>query len=158
MAYFNNDHFKPLNKLQGAVYHGINPEQQRVHEVGQAYDVTKRWAEALQQLGFKIGRTGMVRTAADSSGKAAAYNRTQLYSDQHAHKGLDDSGGFDAAPGLVVKIDRITTQVDDFALGKNYEQIRGGFTPSPIASVKSIPNCRAMDFAGLVEWSANAIK
>ena len=30
--YFNNDHFKLLNKWKGTVYDKTNPEQQRVYE------------------------------------------------------------------------------------------------------------------------------
>jgi 5-methylcytosine-specific restriction protein B len=66
--YFNNDHFKLLNKWKGTVYDKTNPEQQRVYEeLGQAYDVTKQWAEALKQLSFKSGWTKTVRKPADRS-------------------------------------------------------------------------------------------
>ena len=64
--YFNNDHFKLLNKWKGTVYDKTNPEQQRVYEeLGQAYDVTKQWAEALQQQLFTGGWTKTVRKPTD---------------------------------------------------------------------------------------------
>ena len=157
--YFNNDHFKLLNKWKGTVYDKTNPEQQRVYEdLGQAYDVTKRWAEALQQLSFKNGWTKTVRKPADRSGKFTAYNWARIYPEQGSHKGLAYTVGIDAALGFVVKIDLVDTQVDDPALRRKYEQIRGSFTSSPIVAIKSIADGLELDFTALVEWSAEAIK
>jgi 5-methylcytosine-specific restriction protein B len=157
--YFNSDHFKLLNKWKGTVYDKTNPEQQRVYEeLGQAYDVTKQWAEALQQLSFKNGWTKTVRKPADRSGKFTAYNWARIYPERGSHKGLAYTVGIDAALGFIVKIDLVDTQVDDSALRKKYEQIRGTFTSSPIVAIKSVADGLAMDFTALVEWSADAIR
>lgn len=51
--YFTSDHFKLLNKWEGTAYDKSNPEQQMVYEeLYQAFDVTKRWAESVQQKFF----------------------------------------------------------------------------------------------------------
>lgn len=157
--YFTSDHFKLLNKWKGTVYDKTNPEQQRVYEdLGQAYDVTKQWAKALQKLSFKNGWTKTVRKPADRSGKFTAYNWARIYPEQGSHKGLAFTVGIDITLGFVVKIDLVDTQVDDPALRRKYEQIRGSFTSSPIVAIKSIADGLAMDFTALVEWSAEAIK
>jgi len=157
--YFNNDHFKLLNKWKGTVYDKTNPEQQRVYEeLGQAYDVTKHWAEALQQQLFKDGWTKTVRKPADRSGKFTAYNWARIYPEQKSHKGLAYTVGIDAALGFIVKIDLVDTQVSDPGLRKKYEEIRGSFTASPIVAIKSIADGLALDFTALVDWSAEAIK
>ncbi|MNJ19661.1 5-methylcytosine-specific restriction enzyme B [compost metagenome] len=157
--YFTNDYFKLLNKWQGTIYDKTNPEQQRVYEeLGQAYDVTKQWAEALQQLSFKNGWTKTVRKPTDRSGKFTAYNWARIYPEKNSHKGLAYTVGIEAELGFVVKIDLVDTQVDDPALRKQYEQIQGSFTSSPIVAIKSIADGLAMDFTALVDWSVDAIK
>lgn len=157
--FFNNEHFKLLNKWKGTVYDKSNPEQQRVYEdLGQAYDVTKHWAEALQHQLFKDGWPKTVRKPADRSGKFTAYNWGRIYPKQKSHKGLAYTVGIDAALGFIVKIDLVDTQISDPGLRKKYEEIRGSFTASPIVAIKSIADGLALDFTALVDWSAEAIK
>ena len=159
MAYINIDHYKLLKKLKGAVYQEFHAEQQRVYEArGQAYDIAKQGAEDLQQLGFKNSWIKTVGKATDWSGRCAAYNRAPIYSEQNFRKVLAYTVGINAAQGFVVKFDLVEAKVAERVLRVNYARIRGGFTPSPIAAVKPIPDYKAMDFAALVEWSANAIK
>lgn len=157
--YFNENHFKLLSKWKGTLYDKADPEQQRVYEeLGQAYDVTKQWAVALQQRAFKNGWTKAVRKPADRSGKFIGYNWARIYPDQGSHEGLAYTVGIDAAWGFVVKIDLVSTQIDDPALRRRYEQIRGSFTSSPIVAIKSIADGLAMNFTELVDWSAKAIR
>lgn len=60
--YFTSDHFKLLNKWKGTIYDKSNPEQQKVYEeLSQAFDVTKRWADAVQQILFPMGWAKTVR-------------------------------------------------------------------------------------------------
>lgn len=157
--YFNSDHFKLLKKWKGIAYDKTNPEQQRVYEeLGQAYDVTKKWAEELQKLSFENGWTKTVRKPADRNGRFTTYNWARIYPEQNSHKGLAYTVGIDAEQGFVVKIDLVGTQVDDPGLRKKYEEIRGSFTASPIVAIKSISEGLALDFTALVQWSADAIK
>lgn len=158
--YFSNDHFKLLNKWKGTVYDKTNPEQQRVYEeLGQAYDVTKHWAEALQQQLFKDGKTKTVRKPTDQwQKKFTHYNWARIYPAQNAPDGLAYTVGIDAELGFVVKIDLVDIKVSDPALRKKYEQIRGPFTSSPIVAVKSAAEGLALDFTALVDWSVESIK
>jgi 5-methylcytosine-specific restriction protein B len=158
--YFNNDHFKLLNKWKGTVYDETNPEQQRVYgELGQAYDVTKHWAEALQQQLFKDGKTKTVRKPTDQwQRKFTHYNWARIYPTQNAPESLAYTVGIDAELGFVVKIDLVDIKVNDPALRKKYEQIRGPFTSSPIVAVKSAAEGLALDFTALVDWSVESIK
>jgi 5-methylcytosine-specific restriction protein B len=158
--YFNNDHFKLLNKWKGTVYDKTNPEQQRVYEdLGQAYDVTKHWAEALQQQLFKDGKTKTVRKPTDQwQKKFTHYNWARIYPTQNAADGLAYTVGIDAELGFVVKIDLVDIKVNDPALRKKYEQIRGPLTSSPIVAIKSAAEGLALDFTALVDWSVESIK
>lgn len=158
--YFNNDHFKLLNKWKGTVYDKTNPEQQRVYEeLGQAYDVTKHWAEALQQQLFKDGKTKTVRKPTDQwQKKFTHYNWARIYPTQNAPEGLAYTVGIDAELGFVVKIDLVDIKVNDPALRKKYEQIRGPLTSSPIVAIKSAAEGLALDFTALVDWSVESIK
>lgn len=158
--YFNNDHFKLLNKWKGTVYDKTNPEQQRVYEeLGQAYDVTKQWAEALQQQLFTDGWTKTVRKPTDQwQKKFIPYNWARIYPSNSAPEGLAYTVGIDADLGFVVKIDLVDIKVDDPVLRKKYEQIRGPLKSSPIVAIKSANDGLALDFTALVDWSAEAIK
>lgn len=158
--YFNNDHFKLLNKWKGTVYDKTNPEQQRVYEeLGQAYDVTKQWAESLQQQLFTGGWTKTVRKPTDQwQKKFIPYNWARIYPSNSAPEGLAYTVGIDADLGFVVKIDLVDIKVDDPVLRKKYEQIRGPLKSSPIAAIKSANDGLALDFTALVDWSAEAIK
>lgn len=158
--YFSNDHFKLLSKWKGTVYDKTNPEQQRVYEeLGQAYDVTKQWAEALQKELFKNGWAKTVRKPTDQwQKKFIPYNWARIYPSNNAPKGLAYTVGIDADLGFVVKIDLVDIEVDDPVLRKKYEQIRGPFTSSPIVAIKSAADGLALDFTALVDWSADAIK
>lgn len=158
--YFNNDHFKLLNKWKGTVYDKTNPEQQRVYEeLGQAYDVTKHWAEGLQQQLFKDGKTKTVRKPTDQwQKKFTHYNWARIYPTQNAPDSLAYTVGIDAELGFVVKIDLVDIKINDPALRKKYEQIRGPITSSPIVAIKSAADGLALDFTELVDWSTEAIK
>lgn len=158
--YFNNDHFKLLNKWKGTVYDKTNPEQQRVYEeLGKAYDVTKNWAEALQQQLFKGGWTKTVRKPTDQwQKKFIPYNWARIYPSNNAPEGLAYTVGIEADLGFVVKIDLVDIKVDDAVLRKKYEQIRGPFTSSPIVAIKSADEGLALDFTALVDWSVESIK
>ena len=158
--YFNNDHFKLLNKWKGTVYDKTNPEQQRVYEaLGQAYDITKHWAEALQQQLFKDGWTKTVRKPTDQwQKKFIPYNWGRIYPSNNAPEGLAYTVGIDADLGFVVKIDLVDIKVDDPALRKKYEQIRGPLTSSPIVAIKSADEGLALDFTALVDWSVESIQ
>lgn len=158
--YFNNDHFKLLNKWKGTVYDKSNPEQQRVYEeLRQAYGVTKHWAEVLQQQLFKNGRTKTVRKPTDQwQKKFIPYNWGRIYPSNDAPEGLAYTVGIDADLGFVVKIDLVDFKVDDPALRKKYEQIRGPLTSSPIVAIKSADEGLALDFTALVDWSVESIQ
>ena len=139
--YFNNDHFKLLNKWKGTVYDKTNPEQQRVYEdLGRAYDVTKHWAEALQQQLFEEGKTKTVRKPTDQwQKKFTHYNWARIYPANNAPDGLAYTVGIDAELGFVVKIDLVDIKVNDPALRKKYEQIRGPLTSSPSWPSSQLP-------------------
>jgi 5-methylcytosine-specific restriction protein B len=158
--YFNNDHFKLLNKWKGTVYDKTNPEQQRVYEeLGQAYDVTKRWGEALQHQVFKEGWTKTVRKPTDQwQKKFISYNWARIYPSSNSPESLAYTVGIEADLGFVVKIDIVDIKVDDPDLRKKYEQIRGPFTSSPIVAIKSAAEGLALDFTALVDWSVESIK
>ncbi|WCM50802.1 AAA family ATPase [Pseudomonas sp. WJP1] len=158
--YFNNDHFKLLNKWKGTVYDKTNPEQQRVYEeLGKAYDVTKQWADALQEQLFTGGWTKTVRKPTDQwQKKFIPYNWARIYPSNNAPEGLAYTVGIDADLGFVVKIDLVDIKVNDPVLRKKYEQIRGPLKSSPIVAIKSADDGLALDFTALVDWSAEAIK
>lgn len=158
--YFNNDHFKLLNTWKGTVYDKTDLEQQRVYEeLGQAYDVTKHWAEALQQQLFKNGKTKTVRRPTDQwQKKFTHYNWARIYPTQISPDGLAYTVGIDAELGFVVKIDLVDIKISDPTLRKKYEQIRGSYTSSPIVAAMSAAEGLALDFTELVEWSVESIK
>lgn len=158
-SYFADEHFRLLNKWKGTKYDNTNPEQKSAYDkLKQAYNLTKQWAEALQQLNFKNGEAKTICRPTDQSGKFKAYNWGRIYPEQEAHKGLAYTVGIDADLGFFVKIDLIDSKVKDSELRRKYEQIRGSITSSPIVAIKSLTDGLAMDLTALVEWSAEAIK
>ena len=159
-VYFTSDHFKLLNKWKGSVYDKTNPEQQRVHrELTQAYDFTKQWGEELQQRLFKDGYPKTVRKPTDQwQNKFTAYNWARIYPKKNSPKGLAYTVGIDAELGFIVKIDLVDKVVNDPALRKKYEQIRGPITSSPIVAIKSAAEGLALDFTALIDWSVECIK
>lgn len=158
--YFTSDHFKLLNKWKGTVYDKTSPEQQRAYtDLGQAYDITKQWAEALQRQLFKDGKTRTFRKPTDQwQKKFTNYNWARIYPTQNAPDSLAYTVGIDADLGFVVKIDLVDIKVDDPALRGKYEQIRGPLTSSPIVAIKSVADGLKLDFTALVDWSVESIK
>lgn len=158
--YFTNDHFKLLNKWRTTVYDPTNPEQVRAYvELGQAYDVTKHWAEAVQLQLFADGWTKTIRKPIDQwQKKFIPYNWARIYPYKNASEGLAYTVGIDADLGFVVKLDLVDIKVEDPTLRRKYEAIRGPRTSSPIVAIKSAAEGLAMDFTALVEWSAEAIR
>ena len=158
--YFTSDHFKLLIKWKGTVYDKSNPEQQRIYEeLGQAYDVTKQWAEALQHKLFKDGWNKTVRMPTDQwQKKFTHYNWGRIYPTQDAPNGLAYTVGINAEHGFIVKIDLVDNIVNDKGLRQKYEQIRGPITSSPIVAIKSAAEGLALDFTALIDWSVECIK
>lgn len=158
--YFTSDHFKLLNKWKGTIYDKSNPEQQKVYEeLSQAFDVTKRWAEAVQQSFFPMGWSKTVRKPTDQWQKRfIPYNWGRIYPSSESPKELAYTVGIDAVFGFVVKIDLVDTQTEDSALRPKYEAIRGPLTASPIVAVLPATDGLAKPFSDLVAWSVEAIR
>lgn len=158
--YFTSDHFKLLNKWRGTVYDKTSPEQQRAYEeLSEAFDVTKRWANAVQQKFFPSGWAKTVRKPTDQWHKRfISYNWGRVYPSSESPKELAYTVGMDADLGFVVKIDLVNTQTDDATLHPAYEAIRGNFTASPIVTILSATDGLNKSFAELVEWSGDAIQ
>ncbi|HAZ60160.1 MAG TPA: restriction endonuclease, partial [Gammaproteobacteria bacterium] len=158
--YFTSDHFKLLNKWKGTIYDKSNPEQQKVYEeLSQAFDVTKRWAEAVQQSFFPMGWSKTVRKPTDQwQKKFIPYNWGRIYPSSESPKELAYTVGIDAVLGFVVKIDVVDTQTEDSALRPKYEAIRGPLTSSPIVAVLPATDGLAKSFSDLVAWSVEAIR
>ncbi|WP_077730632.1 AAA family ATPase [Methylocaldum sp. 14B] len=158
--YFTSDYFKLLNKWKGTVYDKTSPEQQKVYEeLSQAFDVTKRWAEAVQQSFFPMGWTKTVRKPTDQwQKKFISYNWGRIYPSSESPKELAYTVGIDAVHGFVVKIDLVDTQTDDFTLRPKYEAIRGPVTASPIMAVLPATDGLTKSFDELVAWTVEAIR
>lgn len=158
--YFTSDHFKLLNKWKGTIYDKSNPEQQKVYEeLSQAFDVTKCWAEAVQQSFFPMGWSKTVRKPTDQwQKKFIPYNWGRIYPSSESPKELAYTVGIDAVLGFVVKIDVVDTQTEDSALRPKYEAIRGPLTASPIVAVLPATDGLAKSFSDLVAWSVEAIR
>jgi 5-methylcytosine-specific restriction protein B len=158
--YFTSDHFKLLNKWKGTVYDKSNPEQQKVYnELSEAFDLTKRWAEAVQQSFFPMGWSKTVRKPTDQwQKKFIPYNWGRIYPSSDSPKELAYTVGIDAILGFVVKIDLVDTQTEDSALRPKYEAIRGSFSASPIVAVLPATDGLGKSFPELVAWSVEAIR
>lgn len=158
--YFTSDHFKLLNKWKGTIYDKSNPEEQRVYEeLSQAFDVTKRWAEAVQQSFFPMGWSKTVRKPTDQwQKKFIPYNWGRIYPSSESPKELAYTVGIDAVLGFVVKIDVVDTQTEDSTLRPKYEAIRGLLTASPIVAVLPATDGLGKSFSELVAWSVEAIR
>lgn len=158
--YFTSEHFSLLNKWRGATYDKSDPERQKVYEeLYQAFDVTKRWAEAVQQSFFPMGWNKTIRRPIDQwQKKFIPYNWGRIYPSSESPKELAYTVGIDAVLGFVVKIDVVDTQTEDSTLRPRYESIRGALNSSPIVSVWSASEGLAKSFPDLVTWSVDAIR
>lgn len=158
--YFTSDHFKLLNKWKGIIYDKSNPEQQEVYEeLYQAFDVTKRWAEAVQKRFFPMGWTKTVRKPTDQwQKKFIPYNWGRIYPSPEAPNELAYTVGIDATRGFIVKIDVVDTQTKDTTLRPRYEAIRGPWEASPIVAALPAGDGLGKSFAELVEWSVEVIR
>jgi 5-methylcytosine-specific restriction protein B len=158
--YYTSDHFKLLNKWKGTTYDNSSPEQQKVYEeLSQAFDVTKRWAEAVQQSLFPMGWTKTVRKPTDQwQKKFIPYNWGRIYPSSESPKELAYTVGIDAEIGFLVKIDLVDTQTRDSTLRPKYESIRGPWKESPIVAVLSATDGLNKSFSELVAWSVEGIR
>lgn len=158
--YFTSDHFKLLNKWKGTVYDKTNPEQLKAYEeLSRAFDVTKRWAEALQAQHFPMGWSKTVRKPTDQwQKKFISYNWGRIYPSKESPNELAFTVGIEADLGFVVKIDAIDTQTEDSTLRARYESIRGPFAASPIVAILPTEEGLSKSFPELVAWSVEAIQ
>jgi len=87
--YYTNEHFELLDKWKGSVYNKADPEQKRAYDaLIKAYDVTKQWAEAVQQKLFKDGRSKTVRKPIDQwQKKFTPYLWGRIYPSKNAPEG-----------------------------------------------------------------------
>jgi len=159
--YYTNEHFELLDKWKGSVYNKADPEQKRAYDaLIKAYDVTKQWAEAVQQKLFKDGRSKTVRKPIDQwQKKFTPYLWGRIYPSKNAPEGLAYTVEITAELGFIVKIDLVDHKIKSpGAMRWKYEQIRGPITASAIASTMSAADGLALDFTTLVDWSVDAIK
>lgn len=159
-VFFKTEHFELLNKWKGEVYDNKIPEQELVYkELVQAYDLTKKWAEALQKKLFQDGITKIVRRPVDQwHNRFLHYNWARIYPHTNSPASLAYTVGISAEHGFVVKIDIVDIKANSSSLRKKYDEIRGAITSSPIVAIKSVDDGIKLGFTGLVEWSAKSIE
>ncbi|QNK66498.1 McrB family protein [Variovorax sp. PAMC26660] len=158
--YFRNEHFELLERWRGTEYDNADAAHQLAYaELCQAYDVTKRWAVALQKQLFPNGWCKTVRKPTDQwKGQFLHYNWGRIYPSGNAPLGLAYTVGIEAEGGFVVKIDVVDSKIKDRSVRKAYEDIRGPFHSSRIVAIKPIAEGLSLDFDKLVAWSAEAVK
>jgi 5-methylcytosine-specific restriction protein B len=157
--YFTSEHFKLLNKWRGQKRDDSNPEQNNAYEeLKKAYEVTEAWANQLKAVLFPTGKVDCRKRPTNQANNFQAYNWARIYPSLESPKALAYTVGIEADHGFVVKIDLVNTHVDNAALRQRYEQIRGGFTSSPIVAILPVPQGLDKSMTELVAWSVEAIR
>ncbi|MCU4120669.1 McrB family protein [Variovorax sp. N23] len=158
--YFTSSHFDLLNKWKGTTYNKSIPEQKTVYEkLYEAFDVTKRWAEAVQQSFFPMGSNKTVRKPTDQWQKRfIPYNWGRIYPSADAPRELAYTVGIDV-DGFTVKIDVINNlSKSDPDLRKRYDDLSQQYPKSPFRATLSVPEGLNMSFVELMEWTVKAIQ
>jgi 5-methylcytosine-specific restriction protein B len=157
--YFTSEHFKLLNKWRGQKRDDSNPEQNNAYEeLKKAYEITEAWANQLKAEFFPTGKVDCRKRPTNQANNFQAYNWARIYPSLESPKALAYTVGIEADHGFVVKIDLVVTHVDDPALRQQYEQIRGGFTSSPIVAILPVSQGLDKSLTELVAWSVEAIR
>ncbi len=157
--YFTSEHFKLLDKWKGQKRDDSNPDQNRAYEeLKRAYEVTEAWANQLKAVFFPTGKVDCRKRPTNQANNFQAYNWARIYPSLESPKALAYTVGIEADHGFVVKIDLVNTHVDDSALRQRYEQIRGGFTSSPIVAILPVSQGLDKSLTELVAWSVEAIR
>jgi 5-methylcytosine-specific restriction enzyme B len=157
--YFTSEHFKLMNKWKGQKRDESNPEQNRAYvDLKTAYEVTEAWANQLKTVLFPTGKVDCRKRPTNQANNFQAYNWARIYPSLESPKALAYTVGIEADHGFVVKIDLVNTHVDDAALLHRYEQIRGGFTSSPIVAILPVTQGLEKSLTELVAWSVEAIR
>lgn len=154
-AFFSIEHFRLLEEWHGEKYQKSIPEHQQVYEqLKQAYDITKAWAQELQNRRFADGYLKINRSPISQGQVFLGYNWAKIYPAKNSPKGLAFTVGIDIKFGFIVKIDTVSA---DFQLRQKYEQIRGEPSASPIIATMTAEQGLALDLDALVNWSVAAI-
>ena len=156
--YFNNDHFKLLNKWKGQKRDESNPEQNRAYEeLSEAYRVTEAWAKEVKARLFPNGSVEIRKRPTNQGNNFAAYNWAKIYPSSGAPKQLAYIVGIGADDGFVVEIDTVNLDDSD-PVRQAFLKLRGAYeNGSPIVAKLPADKGLGLDFTALVEWSVEAI-
>ncbi|SEC38027.1 restriction endonuclease [Pseudomonas marginalis] len=156
---FTRDQFACLSEWHEKVFDKTDTTHRDAYsQLRNAYDITKRWAETLQERLFPQGTTKTIRRPIDQwNRKFVAYNWSRIYPYADAPLELAYTVGIDAVDGFFVKIDLVDAKLDDASLRRRYDEIRGPYHDSPIVALMSAEEGLAIGLSGIIEWSAHAI-
>ena len=157
--YFNNDHFKLLNKWRGQKRDESNPEQNRAYEeLKNAYEITEQWANDLKTKLFPEGVVKVRKRPTSQANSFLPYNWARIYPAKDSPKGLAYTVGIEANDGFVVKIDTVGLDQGE-PTRRAYLSVRGGYDDaSPIVAMLPLSEGLGKTLAELVDWSVEAIR
>lgn len=159
-AYFTKEHFDLLRTWGEKSYNSEEELQNAAYEkLKQAYDITKKWADVLQQSVFPSGEVVVRRKPTNQANNFTSYNWARIYPESISKvpKEIAFTVGISSENGFTLKIDTVHLGESD-SFRQQYLQRRGEFTHSPI--VRLIEEDRGLDlgFDGLIEWSKKEIQ
>ena len=156
MEFFTQQHFDLLEKWQGKKSKPDDIEQQQDYpKLKEAYEITERWARALQKQMFPDGKVKLRKSPVNQGGNFFSYNWAKIYPLKDSPQELAYTVGI-STDGFTVKIDTVNVGKN---LRQHYEYVRGDFHHSKIVSI--LPPTDGLNLFdnvdALVDWSIEEI-
>lgn len=156
MEFFTQQHFDLLEKWQGKKSEPDDIEQQHDYpKLKEAYEITERWAKALQKKMFPDGKVKLRKSPVNQGGNFFSYNWAKIYPSKDSPQELAYTVGI-STDGFTVKIDTVNVGKN---LRQRYEYVRGDFHHSKIVSI--LPSTDGLNLFdnvdALVDWSKEEI-
>lgn len=152
--YFTRYHIDLLTKWQGRRSDRDNPEQKADYRtLKQAYDIVGKWAEAVQEKVFPLGRVKIRRSPVNQGGNFFPYLWAKIYPTFESPEALAYTVHI-STDDLAVKIDTVNATS---TLTTQYSELRGDYNNSSVVARLSHDDALSMTFEELVKWTSESI-
>lgn len=159
VEYFTDKHFNLLQEWRGKKRNLSDSNQDGVYqELRKAYEVTYRWAIAVNKSLFPAGRVSIRRRPTNQGNVFSHYQWARIYPSVESPTKLAYTVGIAANGGFVVKIDTVGLNEND-PLRRAYLSLKGpSESDSPIVAILPAAEGLKKSFAELVDWSVESIR
>jgi AAA domain (dynein-related subfamily) len=153
--YFTEQHFNLLREWADHKRDPNDPANAAANlELKRAYDVTARWAQALQEKLFPGRKHEVRRDPASQNQKYLGYNWGRIYPRRDSPSALAYTVGISGEAGFEVKLDLVDVRLEDPRMREAFDRL---CVNSRLYTVLPMAEGLAMTLDELVAWSAAQI-